>query len=161
MHISAVKVPKMNPRLLLIPSFALLAAVASPALAQYPNMKGPMPPPQVPPVPVQTQTPAPAPAATAPPAQQSSATQTPLPAVPPPNCVAPEYPGSLAVNNRMNATIAAFNRDLKAYAECTKKYLDGNKAMVDALITANNKAVDEYNRYNENLKKEMDAASKD
>lgn len=156
MHISAVKVPKMNPRPLLIPTFALLAAVALPALAQYPNMQRA---PATPPAPTApTPTPAPATTATVPAAQPSSAPETPLPAVPAPSCVAPQYPGRLAVNNKMNATIANFNRDLKVYAACVKKYVDDNKAMVDALIAANNKAVDDYNRYNDTLKKEIDAS---
>lgn len=148
----------MNPRPLLIPTLAMLLAAAVPALAQYPMMKTPSQPPPTVPTPTATTAQAPAPAAAVPPAPQGSATETPLPAVPKPNCVAPEYPGKLAVNNNMNSKISAFNRDYKAYAACVKKYVDDNRALIDAVVAANNRAVEEYNQFNENLKKQVDAA---
>lgn len=149
----------MNLRPFLIPTFAMLAAAAVPAFGQYPMMKTP-PQAQSPtvPAPQPTTTQAPAPAAAVPTAQQGSATETPLPAIPKPNCVAPEYPGKLAVNANMNSKISAFNRDYKAYGACIKKYVDDNRALIDAVVAANNKAVEEYNQFNANLKKQIDEA---
>jgi len=56
------------------------------------------------------------------------------------------------------ATVVAFNRDYKAYGECIRKYVDDNRAWVNAVVEVNNKAVEEYNKYTTELKKQIDAA---
>jgi len=71
-----------------------------------------------------------------------------MPAVPPHNCVIPEYPGKLASNTRINA----FNREFKGYGECIKKYIDDTKALTNAAIEAGNKAIDEYNKAVKDIK---------
>lgn len=78
----------------------------------------------------------------------------PPPPVPPPTCVTPEFPGPLASNTQ----IGVFNKNYKTYNECVRKYVDGNRAWLKAIEDANNKLVDEYNKFNDNLKKEIDAA---
>jgi hypothetical protein len=77
-----------------------------------------------------------------------------LPTIPPANCKQPEYPGS----NAQNSMIVAFNKDYKAYGECIRKYVEENRAWIDAVVETNNKAVEEYNKYNTDLKKLIDAA---
>jgi len=145
-------------RLLLIAALAALSLATAPALAQYPNRM-----PQVPQVASPT-TPIPQPQANpsaTPATEQAPAAQAPAPTtgtasrpVPEPSCVAPEYPGELASNNR----ITAFNHDYKAYGECIKKYVEDNRAWINAVVDANNKAVEDYNKYNTELKKQIDAA---
>ena len=76
-----------------------------------------------------------------------------MPAVPPPNCVKPEYPGKLASNTMINA----FNKNYKVYGDCIKKYLDDVKTLTNAAIEAGNKAVDEYNKYTNDIKAEIEA----
>ncbi len=150
----------MHLRLLLIAALAALSLVPAPALAQYPN-RG------IQPLPPSSQVPEPPPSATPEAAQTPAATQAPaaapapapttataLPAIPTHNCVAPEYPGDRA----SNARILSFNRDYRAYGDCIKKYVDGNKAWVNAVIDVNNKAVEEYNKYTLDLKKKIEAA---
>ncbi len=146
-------------RLLLIAALAALSLATAPALAQYPGrMPQAGPPTQVP----QPQAnPSATPAAEQAPAAQAPAAQAPAPTtgastrpVPEPSCVAPEYPGELASNNR----ITAFNHDYKAYGECIKKYVEDNRAWINAVVDANNKAVEDYNKYNTELKKQIDAA---
>ena len=142
-------------RLLPIAALAALSLATVPALAQMNR-----PPPQVPqgaaPVAQPQANPA-APGATeqAPAAQAAAATGTPSRPVPEPTCVAPEYPGELASNNR----ITAFNREYKAYGECIKKYVEDNRAWINAVVEANNKAVEDYNKYNTKLKEQIDAAA--
>lgn len=137
----------MNPRPLLIPMLAVLVVAAVPALAQYPMPKAAPPPtPSANPAPAQTPAAAVAPA-------QAPAAPTALPAVPAHNCIAPEYPGI----NASNTKVTAFNRDYKTYGDCIKKYVDENRAWVEAVVAANNKAVEEYNKLTERLKKEIDA----
>lgn len=144
----------MNLRLLLIPTFAMLA-LAVPALAQYrssPPTQQSVPQPQTAPAtPPSVTAPTAAPAA---PAAPTITAADVLPQVPPHHCVAPEYPGS----NATNAKMTAFNSDYKNYSECIKKYVDGNKAWMDAVREVSNKAVEEYNQYSLNLKKQIDAA---
>ena len=144
----------MNPRLLLISAFAAWAFAVVPALAQMGG--GMAQPPSYPQVPV----PQP-PAATAPvpppptPSTQTPSAHVPLPTIPPPNCKQPEYPGSHA----LNSTILAFNKDYKAYGECIRKYVEENKAWIDAVVETNNRAVEEYNKYTTDLKKLIDEAN--
>ncbi len=142
-------------RLLFIAALAALSLATAPALAQYPNRM----PPQAP-SPTQIPQPQANPSATPAP-EQAPAAQAPAPTtgttsrpVPEPSCVAPEYPGELASNTR----ITAFNRDYKAYGECIKKYVEDNRAWINAVVEANNKAVEDYNKYNTELKKQIDAA---
>ena len=147
----------MNLRLLLIPTFAALAW-AVPALAQYPGNPSNAAQPNL-------QLPAPsqvAPAKAPPPPAESAATATPaitaadvLPQVPRHHCgVGPEYPAG----NVPDAKIIAFNRDYKTYADCIKKYIEENKAWMDAVRDVTNKAVEDYNAYSVNVKKQIDAA---
>jgi hypothetical protein len=153
----------MHLRLLLIAALAAVSVVPAPALAQYPN-RGiqPLPPSTQVPQPPASATPeaaeapaaAQAPAAAPAPATTTATTATTLPAIPTHNCVAPEYPGDRA----SNARILSFNRDYRAYGDCIKKYVDENKAWVNAVIDVNNKAVEEYNKYTLDLKKKIEAA---
>jgi hypothetical protein len=122
----------MNPRLLQAPALALLAISALPALAQ---------------------TPAPGPASTPAPTVPALVASQPL-TIPPSKCVQPPYPGRLAANSAINA----FNRDNKAYGDCVKRYVDDTKAWVMAVVEAGNKAIDEYNKYTEDLKKKIEEA---
>jgi hypothetical protein len=119
----------MIPRPSLLPALALLAL---PALAQ---------------------TPPPAPAAPATPTPQVPVASRPL-AIPPSGCVQPPYPGRLASNSAINA----FNRDNKAYGDCIKHYVDDTKAWVVEVVNAGNKAIDDYNKYTEDLKKKIEEA---
>lgn len=143
-------------RLLPLAALAALSLATAPALAQYNR-----PPPQTPqgaaPIPQPRANPSPTSATEQAPAAQAPATTTGTTTrpVPEPTCVAPEYPGELASNNR----ITAFNRDYKAYGECIKKYVEDNRAWINAVVEANNKAVEDYNKYNAELKKEIDAAA--
>ena len=142
----------MTPRSLFLPTFAVLALAALPALAQYPTQNV-QPATQLPPPPRQL-APTTAPVETPAPTSTAPAGAVALPTVPPPNCVVPEYPGS----NASNAKIITFNSDYKTYGDCIKKYVDQNRAWVNAVVEINNKAVEEYNRYTTDLKKRLDAA---
>lgn len=143
-------------RLLPLAALAALSLATAPALAQY-NRPPPQTPQQVAPIPQPRANPSPTSATEQAPAAQAPATTTGTTTrpVPEPTCVAPEYPGELASNNR----ITAFNRDYKAYGECIKKYVEDNRAWINAVVEANNKAVEDYNKYNTELKKEIDAAA--
>jgi hypothetical protein len=143
----------MISRSFLIPTLAALALAAMPALAQY-NSPRPTTV-QVPPTPTPpaaAAAPAPAPAAAAAPATTAA-----LPVIPAHACVAPTFPPKEAAN----AKIVAFNTDYKAYGDCIKKYVDDNRTWVNAVVDNNNKAIDEYNKYNENLKQQIEAAKKE
>lgn len=94
--------------------------------------------------------------AQAPAGADATATAAALPAVPASNCVAPVFPGKLASSS--NSRISTFNKEYKVYNECVRKYVDGNRNLVKALEEANNKVIDEYNKFTENVKKEVDAA---
>jgi hypothetical protein len=117
----------MTLRPLLPPAFAVLATFALSVLAQ---------------------TPAPA----QPPAQTL--------AIPPINCVAPQYPSKEGRMEKRaeayNRAVEAFNRDNKAYGECVKKYVEDTKTWVKAAADAGNKAIDDYNKYTEALKKKIE-----
>jgi hypothetical protein len=78
-----------------------------------------------------------------------------MPTVPAPTCVKPEFPGAFADTRRFDR----FNKEYKAYAECIKKYVDETKVLSDAIIEAGNKAIKEYNAFNEELT-ERQAAKK-
>lgn len=67
----------------------------------------------------------------------------PMPAVPPHNCVKPQFPGAQAPQNRIDA----FNRQFKAYGDCIKKYVSDAKALSDASIAAANNAINEFNQF--------------
>ena len=91
---------------------------------------------------------------------QAPATATAMPAIPSPNCVAPAYPSEAGLQKRAeayNRAVDAFNRDYKTYGECIKKYVEDTKVWVKAAADAGNKAIDEYNKYSEDLKKKIDA----
>jgi hypothetical protein len=77
-----------------------------------------------------------------------------MPAIPPHNCVKPEFPGKLASSTR----ISAFNKDYSAYGECIKKYVDDTKSMVNAAVAAGNGAVDEFNKFAAEIKAQNEAA---
>ncbi|HEV2979473.1 MAG TPA: hypothetical protein VG425_17980 [Casimicrobiaceae bacterium] len=144
----------MTSRLFLISVFAVLAFAVVPALAQ---MGGGMP---APPSNKQVPIPQPPAATTAEPPPPTPSTQTPsahvpLPTIPPANCKQPEYPGARA----LNSAILAFNKDYKAYGECVRKYIEENKAWIDAIVETNNRTVEEYNKYNTELKKMVDEAN--
>jgi len=81
---------------------------------------------------------------------------TPMPAVPQPNCAKPEFPGAFADSRRFDR----FNKEYKAYAECIKKYVDETKALADAIIEAGNKAIKEYNAFNDELAERQAAVKK-
>ena len=77
-----------------------------------------------------------------------------MPAIPPHNCVKPEFPGRLASSTR----ITAFNKDYAAYGECIRKYVDDTKSMVNAAVAAGNGAVDEFNKFAAEIKAQNEAA---
>jgi hypothetical protein len=77
-----------------------------------------------------------------------------MPAIPPHNCVKPEFPGNLASPLRMNA----FNKGYAAYGDCIKKYVDDTKTMVNAAVAAGNGAIDEFNKFAGEIKAQNEAA---
>lgn len=77
--------------------------------------------------------------------------QPTLPTIPPHNCVAPEYPGKQANNEK----VKAFNAAYAAYDACVRKYVENLRAWADAAIAKGNEAVAEYNNFNEGLKKQV------
>jgi len=76
------------------------------------------------------------------------------PNIPPHKCVKPEYPGKLASAQKFNA----FNKDYTAYGECTKKYIDNTKLILNAAATAVNGAVEEFNKFAADIKAQDEAA---
>ncbi|HEY2969120.1 MAG TPA: hypothetical protein VGK75_12230 [Casimicrobiaceae bacterium] len=91
---------------------------------------------------------------------QAPATATAMPAIPSHSCVAPKYPSEAGLQKRgeaYNRAVDAFNRDYKTYGECIKKYVEDSKVWVKAAADAGNKAIDEYNKYSEELKQKIDA----
>jgi len=89
-------------------------------------------------------------------AARAQAAPVTMPAIPPHNCVKPEFPGRppIASPNR----ISVFNKEYTAYSECIKKYFDETKAMSNAAIAAANGAIEEFNKFSTALKAESDAA---
>jgi hypothetical protein len=100
---------------------------------------------------------------------QTAAPQTASPAtsatetfaVPPHHCVAPPYPTKESTmqlrGDAYNRAIEAFNRDAKTYGECMKKYVDDTKAWLKQVADAGNKAIDEYNKYNTDIREKIEA----
>jgi len=85
--------------------------------------------------------------------QAAPAAAPPLATVPPHNCVAPEYPGKNAGNEK----IKTFNASYAAYGECIKKYVESVRAVRDQAMSRGNDAVNEYNKFTEDVKNKMDA----
>jgi hypothetical protein len=137
--------------LLLAAMMALSAA--SPALAQYRPAPAatPAPAPAPPPVPSAAPAASPAPAASAAPAASPAAAAAP--GYPGPNCVTPNYPGKSGTD----AQILTFNNDFKIYGDCIRKYVDDARATSNAAIDAGNKAVVEYNKYADDVRKQIAA----
>jgi hypothetical protein len=96
------------------------------------------------------QTPAPAVPKAPAPAPKAAAT---LVAIPPATCVKPEFPGKLASTTRINA----FNKEVAAYGECVKKYVEEARNIANAATAAGNSAVEEYNAYTNDLKAKVEA----
>jgi hypothetical protein len=139
----------MNVRLSLL---ALIAApLASIALAQmYPT-----PQPARPTVPAQpgAAAPAAAPAQPSAPTAQAAATAPDTSSIPAHNCVQPQYPGKSAGNER----IKKFNEGYKDYRECINKYVATVRGIRDAAMAKGNEAVEQYNKYTEEVQKQLDA----
>jgi len=79
-----------------------------------------------------------------------------MPTVPAPTCVKPEFPGAFADSRRFDR----FNKEYKAYSDCIKKYVDDTKVLADAMVEAGNKAIKEYNTFNEELAERQAAVKK-
>jgi hypothetical protein len=77
------------------------------------------------------------------------------PAMPPNPCVKPEFPGKLASSTRA----VVFNKELKAYGECVKKYIGDLRNIANAATAAGNSAIDDYNAYQAELKAKIDEAN--
>jgi len=77
--------------------------------------------------------------------------------VPQSPCTAPKFPtkseGTTQAN--YNKVVEKFNADYKAYGECIKKYVEDTKVWVKEVADAGNKAIDEYNKYNADLKEKL------
>lgn len=79
--------------------------------------------------------------------------QTPAaaPAVAPPTCVKPEFPGRVAVD----AKLRRWSKEFKDYIDCLKAYVGERNAVIDANSKAAKAAVDEFNasvtEYNETV----------
>ena len=78
-------------------------------------------------------------------AQQPAA--PPMPVVPVSTCAKPDLPGAFADQRRFDR----FNKEYKAYADCIKKYIAETKAVSDANVEAGNKAIKEFNAFNDEL----------
>jgi len=135
----------MNFRLAL--TMMIAAPLASIALAQ----QYPVPPSTRPPVPTAQPATSPPPASPEPSAQAAAVPG--MPSVPANNCVAPEYPGKQASNEK----IKTFNTAYAAYGDCIRKYVDNVRQLRDAAMAKGNDAVTEYNKYTEEIKKQLDA----
>jgi hypothetical protein len=92
---------------------------------------------------------APAPAAPAPAAPAAPA----MPSIPAHNCIAPDYPGKSANNDK----IKAFNAAYTAYGDCIKNYVASVRTVRDAAMARGNEAVGEYNKFTDDIKTKMDA----
>jgi hypothetical protein len=79
-----------------------------------------------------------------------------MPAMPAPTCAKPEFPGAFADSRRFDR----FNKEYKAYAACIKQYVDETKVLADAIVEAGNKAIKEYNTFNEELAERQAATKK-
>lgn len=67
----------------------------------------------------------------------------PPPDIPKPTCTKPDYPGNLASDYQMRS----FNRDVKDYTDCMKRYASAQGAIAEAHTRAANAAIDEYNAF--------------
>ncbi len=144
----------MTPRLFLISVFAVLAFAVVPALAQHGG--GMAQPPSNPQVPIP-------PAAHSDYSCAASTGRVDADALSATcHCLRLRRPiassRSIREARASNSTVTAFNKDYKAYGECIRKYVDDNRAWIDAVVETNNRAVEEYNKYTTDLKKLIDAA---
>jgi hypothetical protein len=73
---------------------------------------------------------------------------TALVTIPPHKCVKPEYPGKSASNQKF----IAFNKEYVAYGACIQKYVDETKLVLNAAAAAVNGAVEEFNKFGEDIK---------
>src|SRR5712672_3064141 len=89
-------------------------------------------------------------------ASVAGAQQPADPAMPALPCVKPEFPGAFPDSRRFDR----FNKEYKAYAACIKKYVDDTKALADAIVEAGNKAIKDYNTFNEELAERQAATKK-
>lgn len=74
-------------------------------------------------------------------------------AMPEATCVKPDIPMAKSDSR----TIDRFNKAYKSYAECVKKYVSENQALVDKIIAHGKVVIDEYNAFNEELKARQEA----
>ena len=82
---------------------------------------------------------------------QAAPAATPVTApvtIAPHKCVKPEYPGKSASNQKF----VAFNKDYVAYGACIQKYVDETKLILNAAAAAVNGAVEEFNKFGEDIK---------
>jgi hypothetical protein len=84
---------------------------------------------------------------------QAPAAPAAMPGVPPNPCAKPDYPGRLASPYR----ITAFNKESAAYRDCINKYVDATKKLSNDAITAGNAAIDEFNKFGQEVKAQSDA----
>jgi hypothetical protein len=75
--------------------------------------------------------------------------------IPPHKCVKPEYPGKSASNQKFTA----FNKEYVAYGACIQKYVDETKLILNAAAAAVNGAVEEFNKFGDDIKAQ-DGATK-
>ena len=68
--------------------------------------------------------------------------------IPPHKCTKPEYPGKSASNQKFTA----FNKEYVAYGACIQKYVDETKLILNAAAAAVNGAVEEFNKFGEDIK---------
>ena len=76
-----------------------------------------------------------------------------MPSIPPHNCVQPVYPGKKATS----AQVKNFNETNKAYGECIRKYVDTVRTLSTNAIQSGNDAVTEFNKFTEEVKKQIEA----
>jgi hypothetical protein len=94
----------------------------------------------------------PTPAAQAPAATAASPGTT-MPSIPPHNCVQPVYPGK----NAPNTKVKEFNTTNQAYGDCIRKYVETVRTLANSAIQSGNDAVTEYNKFTEEVKKQIEA----
>jgi len=83
------------------------------------------------------------------------AAAAPTVTIPSNTCVAPTYPGKQANNDK----IKAFNAGYTEYGDCIRKYVESVRAVRDQAMAKGNEAVTEYNKFTEDMKKQIDADS--
>jgi hypothetical protein len=77
--------------------------------------------------------------------------------VPKPQCEPkPEYPGRLAMQSNLRAD--GFNKDIKRYQECMKKYIGERQAVSKANDDSANAAITEYNNAMKKINEAQEAA---